>query len=237
MTFEQALQLFVPLHVIGGTAALALFWIAAVLKKGSPLHRRVGQAYLAAMLVILITAIPLIVLTWMRGNVVMSVFLAYLTALIAISCRNTLAAIRFRGDPARFFGRDVQVLAFVVGLAGVAVIVLGLTRQAWILVGFGMIGPFLLTATGKAIRARRRGAGLEPRWWLKEHYGAVVANGAATHIAFFQIGMSRLFPNADLGVIQNLAWFGPLVAAFVAAAWLNRRYGVRRAQPIEGISG
>jgi hypothetical protein len=237
MTVEQILQLFVAPHLIGGTAALALFWLAAVLKKGSQLHRRVGQVYLLAMMIILSTAVPLIALTWMRGNIVTAVFLTYLTMLIALSCRNALAAVRFRRDPARFFGRNLQVLATVVGLTGVAVVILGLTRQAWILVGFGLIGPILLKQSAKAIKAQRQGISLDPKWWLKEHYGAMVANGAATHIAFFQIGLSRLLPNLDLGVIQNLAWFGPLAVSILAAAWLNRRYGMRRVGSVEGATG
>jgi uncharacterized membrane protein len=224
MTLTDFFSLFVFPHVAAGTVALSLFWVAALMRKGTVLHRRIGQAYLLAMAVILMTSIPLVGLTWLRGHTITAVFLAYLTLLVASSCRNTLAAIRFRASPERYFGLDLKVLALAVGVTGVAVMLLGLSRQAWILVGFGLIGPFLLIETFKRIRALRQGPRPAANWWLREHAGAMIANGAATHIAFFQIGLARLFPNLDMGVVQNLAWFGPLMVALVAGLWLNRRF-------------
>jgi hypothetical protein len=224
MTLEGLLKLFVLPHVAAGTAALALFWIAAVLRKGSPLHRHVGQGYLLAMLAIIMTALPLVALTWIRGYVVMSVFLGYLTLLIALTCRNAWCAIRFRRDPDRFVGRDMQVLATITGVAGIFVVAVGLTRQAWILVAFGMIGPVILFQLAKRLRAHSRGEALESNWWLKEHYGAMIANGVATHIAFFQIGLMRLLPGLETALLQQMAWFGPLMIALVAGRWLDRRY-------------
>lgn len=234
MTLESLLNLFVLPHVVAGTAALALFWMAAVLRKGSPLHRRVGQGYLLAMLAIIMTAIPLVLLTWMRGHPVTAIFLAYLTLLIALTCRNALCAIRFRRAPDRFMGRDMQMLATITGLAGIVVVATGLSRQAWILVGFGLIGPVILFQLARRIRAYRHGETLESNWWLKEHYGAMIANGVATHIAFFQIGLMRLLPGLETAVLQQMAWFGPLMIALLAGRWLDRRY---RQWPRAGRTG
>ncbi|MEE4295215.1 MAG: hypothetical protein V2J20_01195 [Wenzhouxiangella sp.] len=224
MTLTDFFSLFVFPHVAAGTAALSLFWIAALMRKGTAIHRRIGQAYLVAMGIILITSLPLVGLTWLRGHTITAVFLAYLTILIALSCRNTLAAIRFRTSPERYFGLDLRVLVSAVSVSGVAVMLLGLSRQAWILVGFGLLGPVLLVVTIKRIRALRQVSGPATNWWLREHAGAMIANGTATHIAFFQIGLNRLFPNLDMGIVQNLAWFGPLIIALIAGIWLNRRF-------------
>ncbi|MFP4208121.1 MAG: hypothetical protein ACLFSC_05630 [Wenzhouxiangella sp.] len=225
MSLETLLHLFVGPHLIAGTVALVLFWVAAVLVKGSPLHRRVGQGYLLAMLAIILTAIPLVILIWMRGHPITAMFLGYLTLLIALTCRNALAAIRFRRDPARFAGLDLQLLGAVTGLAGMVVVITGLTRQAWILVAFGMIGPLILFQLARQARARRRGQALASNWWLKEHYGAMIANGVATHIAFFQIGLMRLLPGLETALVQQMAWFGPLIIALAVGRWLDRRYG------------
>ena len=224
MTLISTLEHFVFPHVAAGTVALTLFWLAALMRKGTTLHRRIGQAYLVAMSVILITSVPLVSLAWLRGHVVGAIFLAYLILLVGLSCRNTLAAIRFRRSPERFFGLDLRVLVSVVGLSGLGVVVLGFSRGAWILVGFGLIGPFAFIETVKRIREMNQGSQVAKNWWLREHYGAMIANGAATHIAFFQIGLNRLFPNLDMGVLQNLAWFGPLIVSGLVAVWLNRRY-------------
>lgn len=44
-----AYQTLVACHAAIGTIALAAFWSAAFLRKGSPLHRRAGQLFLLAM--------------------------------------------------------------------------------------------------------------------------------------------------------------------------------------------
>lgn len=224
MNPESVLTLFVLPHVVAGTIALVLFWAAACLRKGSTLHRRAGQGYLLAMLVIIVTSVPLTALTWLRGFEVMAIFLGYLILLVALGCRNAWCAIRCRRDPARFASRGMIVLALLTGLAGVFVIATGLRHQAWVLVGFGTIGPIVLMQLIALTRRLRSDRAPEQNWWLKEHYGAMLGNGVATHIAFFQIGLMRLFPNLETALLLNLAWFGPLAAAGLAGVWISRRY-------------
>src|SRR5690606_16814152 len=57
------------------------------------------------------------------------------------------------------------------------------------------------------------------------HYGAMIGNGVATHIAFFGIGLRSLLPGVDPQLLQHFAWFTPLAGAFIAAWWLGRKYG------------
>jgi hypothetical protein len=94
-----------------------------------------------------------------------------------------------------------------------------------ILAGFGAIGP-LASIGGMRIRRRVQSDRL---WWLKEHFGAMIGNGVATHVAFMSIGLRSLLPNADPALLNYLAWFGPLSVALVAGRWLNRRYAMVRA--------
>ena len=70
-----------------------------------------------------------------------------------------------------------------------------------------------------------RRAPRNPRWWLREHFNAMIGNGIAVHIAFVSIGLRSVLAGLDLVVVQYLAWFGPLAVAVVAAVWLNRKYG------------
>lgn len=227
MTLQALLQTFVPLHVVAGCAALVLFWLAALARKGRTLHRRAGQGYLLAMLLVMITAIPLVALAWLRGQVVIALFLGYLVVLVALGCRNAWLAIRFRRQPERYGGPDMLLLAGLVGLVGLLVVAAGLRHGAWILVVFGLIGPLGTLQTLAWVRDRRRGLALAPGWWLKEHYGAMIGNGVATHIAFFQIGLLRSFPGLDARLVQPLAWFLPLTLAVLAAIWLGRRHARR----------
>jgi len=59
-----AYQLLVTAHIAAGSVALLTFWTAAIARKGSPLHKGVGKAYLIAMLGILALAALLGVGGW-----------------------------------------------------------------------------------------------------------------------------------------------------------------------------
>ena len=72
-------------HAACGTAALATYWAAAFVRKGSPLHRGVGKAYLLAMIGIVVTAIPMAITFYFRGLWPVAVFLGYLTVITSTS--------------------------------------------------------------------------------------------------------------------------------------------------------
>jgi hypothetical protein len=106
-------------------------------------------------------------------------------------------------------------------LAGALMIGFGLQYGIAILAVFGGVGAFVGLG---ALRSRRR-ARTDPKWWLKEHYGAMIGNGVATHIAFFGVGLRNALPGVDPALLQNFAWFTPLAASLVAGWWLDRKYG------------
>lgn len=209
------------LHVAAGTVALATFWTAGLVKKGTPLHRRVGQVYLLAMLTIVLTGIPLVLQVTARGQPVGALFLTYLLVLVGNASWSAWRAIRDRRDRAAYFGPMYWFVAALTAGSGLAIIALGLQTGAVLLQVFGGVG--VLGGVG-ALRGWRRSA-TDPRWWLKEHYGAMIGNGVATHIAFFGIGLRGLLPGVDPQLLQHFAWFTPLAGSLVAAWWLGRKYG------------
>lgn len=211
------------LHIAAGSVALAAFWLAAFLRKGSPRHRRVGQVFLVAMLGVLASGVPLTLGMIARGRPAVAMFLAFLLLLTGTGCWNAWCAIRRRRDRRAYFGGLFWTLASIVALAGLGIVALGVQLGSPLFMVFGGLGPFLLV---DALLRWRRAAG-NPQWWLREHYDAMIGNGVATHIAFFSIGLRNAFPGLDPVLMQHFAWFGPLAAAFVAAFWLNRRYGRR----------
>lgn len=220
MTLVQLLSGFAQPHAVIGTVALATFWTAAFAKKGSPLHKRIGKIYLLAMIGIVITALPLAVAAALEGQWVGAAFLGYLVVLVSHACRLAWLSIRWKRDFKRYVGTGYRVSNIILAVTGLAVAGLGLQYGAWILVIFGLIGPL------GALEARKfiRNGPASPKWWLKEHYGAMIGNGVATHIAFLQIGLMRLIPELSDTIVQNLAWFGPLAIAIAAGFWLDRRY-------------
>ena len=209
------------LHVVAGTVALATFWTAGLARKGTPFHRRVGQVYLLAMVLVIATGIPLVLQLVERGQSIGALFLTYLLVLVGNASWSAWRAIRDRRDRRAYFGPMYWFVAALTAGSGLAIIALGLQAGAVLLQVFGGVG--VLGGIG-AVRSWRRSS-TDPKWWLKEHYGAIIGNGVATHIAFFAIGLRTLLPHVDPQVLQHFAWFTPLAGSLVAAWWLNRKYG------------
>jgi hypothetical protein len=216
----MTLSSFVLPHVIAGILALLLFWTAAFNRKGTALHRRIGQAYLLSMAVIVLTGIPLTLKAYLLGHYTSALFLGYLLILVSHSSLTSVRAIRLRQDRSAFLGPVHRIATGILGAAGAAVIIMGASSSmAVILVPFGCIGVISMIALVRDIRAQEASR----NWWLKEHYGAMIGNGIATHIAFSQIGLSRVLPGQG-ELSSMLGWLLPLIIGLAAITWLNRRF-------------
>ena len=214
---------FLALHIAAGTVALACFWLAAMLRKGSPMHRLAGRIYLLAMVLVIATGVPLALQFALDGRLPFAAFLGYLLVLVSTTVWLSWRAIRDRAAPARYLGRAYHALTFANPAAGLLILWLGLDRGQPLLAGFSLVGILL----GVDMLRRRRIIPTQPRWWMEEHYGAMVGNGAATHIAFLAIGAPKLLPALQGPAWFYLAWFGPVVLSVVAKVWLDRRFRVR----------
>ncbi len=215
------------LHYLVGVLALTTFWIAAFTRKGSPLHKAVGKLYLLAMCAIVVTAMVFTGYGVMSDPGPMDAFLAYLVVITATSCWLSWRAIRDKRDFARYTGPVYRVLAVLNLLAGAGIFTIGIAIGSLLLTGFSMVG-FLLGFG--MLRLRRRGPA-HPQWWRQEHMNAMLGNGVATHIAFLSIGLPRILPTLAGPTLQMLAWFGPLLVAFVLQIWLGRKYAVPKSLP------
>lgn len=222
-----AYPLYLSLHVIAGTVALITFWSAAALRKGGPAHRRCGQAYLLAMAAVIVSGIPLTVQRWIEGQLVAAAFLAYLLVITATGVWTAWRAIRDQRDVVRYTGPAFMGFALASMLSGIGVLVLGLRLGAPLLIGFSAAG--VLGGGGMLVkRLRRERLAARPRWWVVEHYSAMLGNGIATHIAFLLLGLPRLLPMIDGTVLHYASWFGPLVLAVIAKVVLDLRWKARR---------
>lgn len=211
------------LHGGLGAVALATFWIAGLSRKGSPLHKATGKVYLLAMAALLVPALPLALRVAWLDSVALSLFLGYLWVLTATGVWTSWRAIRDKRDWKRYVGPVYRALAWANGIGALATLGVGLGwggGMRWILVAFSGIGFVAF----RNMRRFARQAPVEPRWWLREHLGAMIGNGVATHIAFLSIGLPRLLPTLAGPTLQHLAWLGPLAISLVAGAWLGRKY-------------
>ena len=216
-------KLMLMLHAGFGALALVTFWTAGLSKKGSPVHRAAGKIYLLSMLALLVPALPLAIRVAQSKSPLGGIFLLYLWVIVITSIWQSWRAIRDKRDWARYTGpvfRGLARLSIASGLLMLAIGVFVATRSQAIFIGFSAVGLLY----GLSMLRFARQPPTQPRWWLKEHLGAMIGNGVATHIAFLAIGLPKLLPSLAGPVLQNIAWLGPLAIAVLARLWLGRRY-------------
>lgn len=218
-----AYRLLVIVHGMIGLVALISFWSAGFLRKGGPWHRRIGRVYLLAMVGILVTAVPITAKFFLDGRTVSGVFLGFLAVITAAAVWSQWRAILDKHDVVRYTGPVYVGLGVLSLVSGVAVLIFGLKTGTTLLTGFSLVG-ILAGAAQIHKRLHRERLAARPRWWMIEHYTAMLGNGIATHIAFLSIGLPRLMPALKGDTLQLLAWFGPVVVAGIAKWWLDRRW-------------
>lgn len=227
MSLSDALSAVYPaiaaIHAVTGTVALAAFWTAAFARKGSALHRRVGQLYLLAMAGIVLTGLLLALGKLMQGQPVAAAFLGYLLVITTAAVWGAWRAVRDRNDVVRYTGPVFVALGVLAAMSGAAILWLGFRVDSPLLMGFSAVG--LVAGSGMLHkRLHRARLARQPLWWRTEHYTAMLGNAVATHIAFLVIGLPRLLPAVSASGLYYAAWFGPVVVAVLAKVWLDRRY-------------
>ncbi len=216
-------KILLAAHGLCGLVALVTFWMAAFAKKGAPWHLRVGKAYMIAMLGIIATAVPMVVIIGLQGKPGIATFLAYLVVITASGIWMGWRAVKRKRDQAAFRGGTYLWVAVLNLVASAVVFAVGLKMSQVLLMGFSAVGMI----TGVQMLVRRARPMTAMRWWMKEHYAAMVGCGVATHIAFLAIGFDRIIRMVGIdppGWYHLIAWFLPLSLSFVVMAWLNRKY-------------
>jgi hypothetical protein len=212
-------------HISAGTIALASFWTAASLRKGSGGHRTVGRTFLISMAAVAVTGAGLAVAAFSRGQTVFGTFLSYLVLITSSSCWVAWRAVRDKHDFKRFTGPLYQAIAWAQIAMGAVVLALGIRYQVLIIGALSAVGLI----TGAFMLGSARSEPTSRQWWLGRHYGAILGAGVGTHIAFLNLGLSHLLP-PELGeTAQRLSWFAPFAISLAARWWLERKYGRRDA--------
>ena len=216
-------KILLAMHGLVGLVALVTYWLAAFARKGSPWHRAVGKAYMLAMLGIVATATPMAIIIAAQGKYAIAIFLGYLVIVTATGIWLGWRSIRRKGDQTAFRDRAYLAVALLnLGAAATSATV-GAKIGNPLLIGFSAVG--LIGGTQMLLRRARPLA--NARWWLREHFAAMIGCGVATHVAFLQIGFARLAQMFGLhppAWYSMIGWFLPVAVSVAVGIRLNRKY-------------
>jgi hypothetical protein len=226
-------ELLLAVHVAGGAVALVAFWIPAMARKGGPLHRKAGRVYVKGMSLVVVTSVPLSLVSFARGNWLAGTFLLYLFVITLAALYSGTRALKSKAGPRVYITPTYVAMAWATLLSGVAVLLIGLMTRTWLLAGFSLIG---LTAGPSALAFIRKPP-TDARFWWYEHFSGMIGTGIAAHVAFLNFGAQRLIPGFSLGDWGMLAWFTPVVVGLVATnrieAHYRAKFGARRTLPTD----
>jgi len=228
---ELIRQGLLGIHVAAGLAALILFWVPALTKKGSAVHRRAGRWYTAAMAFITVTGFVLAAffLTGERWHA--GLFLLFLGVITGTSLWNGWRVLRVKRNPAGYLTRAHIAVALLNVIGGLALIAFGISVKAPLFYAFGPVG--LIIGGGMLSLARRSPD--DPKYWLYEHFTGMIGSGIASHVAFLAFGGRQLF-NWSQGGYGLLLWITPVVVGTAAIAALNFYYRGKSAGQAHALS-
>jgi uncharacterized membrane protein len=208
-------------HIACGVVALATYWMAGLSKKGSPLHKGAGKVYLVSMVGIVLSSIVLAGFAFAAQKYVIATFLAYLVVITTTAMGLGWLSIRRKRDQNAFRGLGYRATGVANVVSGVAVFAFGIQQGDALLMGFSWVGIII----GSQMLWRAWKPLDETKWWLREHIGAMLGCGVATHIAFLGIGLRRVTETLGLQMdLGLLAWFAPVAVSVAAGIWLDRKY-------------
>jgi hypothetical protein len=221
---ELIRELLLPIHIAAGFAALILFWVPALTKKGGPAHRAAGRWYVRAMAFITVTGFVLAAFFIAGDRVNQGLFLLFLGVITGTSLWNGWRVLQVKRDPAAYVARLHVAVALVNVLGGMALIAFGIATAKPLFYAFGPVG--IVIGGNMLALARRRPD--DPKYWLYEHFTGMIGSGIASHVAFLAFGGRQLFGYDQTGFALWL-WITPVVLGTAAIIALNFWYRIQAA--------
>ncbi len=226
------------IHILVGSAALVLFWIPMLSKKGQLNHVTYGHHYKTAMYAVAASGafMAALVLVWpmaIKGDSIanaadpqralfnvrlFSAFLLYLSVLSFTTTRHGINVLLVKGRRREMQRFDYLLPIWVLLIGGVACLYAGIAFKRTLLTVFGILG---LAISASMLRYCLKGA-VKRNEWVIEHIGSMIGSGIGAYTAFIAFGGRTLF--SGLGSWQMVFWIAPGLLGGLAAHFIARRY-------------
>ncbi len=232
--FELIHKVALVLHITIGSIALFIFWLPIIEKKGSPLHRQVGQWFVWGMTTVAISGIimssfvfmdplairdPLGTLTFEEANRVVTIgrsssaFLFMLSFLVLCTTRQSVLALKAKMDKSKLKSPIHLFSISMLFLSGLYVGLLGFERSSVLYYVFSVLSMFSALTMFRYIFKKET----KKSEWIIEHLTNIVGSGIAAYTAFFVFGGQTFMNEFVPRDMQILFWIMPGVVGGILA--------------------
>ncbi|MBT0585157.1 hypothetical protein [Alteromonas oceanisediminis] len=231
-------SLLFALHIVVGSAALVLFWIPMLSKKGQLNHVTFGHYYkntmyavagTGAMMAIIVLLMPYAI----HGQAIMASpdpaaaleytqtmygFLLYLSLVSYTSTRHGAAVLVARNNRALLRRFQYQAPLWLLLAGGVICLFHGAITGGMLHIVFGLLGVSIALSMLRYVLRKS----IKQNQWIIEHIGAMIGSAIGAYTAFIAFGGRTVF--SELGAWQIAFWIAPGVAGGIATSIISSRY-------------
>lgn len=215
-------------HIPIGTLSLILFWIPVGVKKGSPLHRKVGRYYYYCMWMVLITAFLLSIINVILGSYIAATFLGYLTIITSYPLWYSYEILHQDKAWTDTYFRVRRAFSILIFISSIAIFLLGAIKYNFrgmggVMAFFGLLG---IPTIRDILMTKEVANNKETK--LKMHIQGTIISGIAAYTAFFVFGGSRLL----MGIFHLdaqwmiLPWILPTMLGVIYMRYMSKRYKI-----------
>lgn len=214
------------IHIPFGFLSLVLFWIPVGVKKGSPVHKKVGWYYFICMWVVLFTAFALSLVNIVLERYMSAIYLGYLAIITAYPLWYSFEILKQKKEwTARYF------LIRKICLSILSVTAIAMISIAWFKYQFKNMGTMMfffgliaLPSIREVFMSKEKATNTETR--IKMHIQGTIITGIAAYTAFFAFGGSRIL----MGVLNLSAqwmmvpWIAPTVLGVIYMRYMKKKF-------------
>lgn len=213
------------IHIPVGTVSLILFWIPVGVKKGSPIHRKVGRYYYYTMWIVTATALLMSICNFIMGHLMIAYFLGYLSIITAYPLWYSYEILHQKREWTDRYFLIRKVFTTLMFTAGLAMFLIGAIQYHFQQMGtmmafFGVIG---ISAVRDVFM--KKPEAMEKETKLKMHISGTIISGIAAYTAFFAFGGNRIFPLPPQWMA--VPWIAPTVLGVLYMRYMKKVYNVK----------
>jgi uncharacterized membrane protein YjgN (DUF898 family) len=217
------------LHIMAGAVALFSFWTTALARKGGKVHRTAGKVYLVALLLIIVTVIPMIAINIQHDEYSVALGLAFLIVMTFAAAWMAKHSIEYKRRLAGYKGYPFRVLATVLTLFGFLILTISIRGGSFLYAFFACTGITLAGSMWYVVIAKKVG----PNWYLSQHLNGVALLFAATHGSFLRFGLTKLIPVIpDTQEFNTFSQISVILLGLLLRLTLGERFLKTRSAPL-----